>query len=527
MTNFRLLTGIIMSLLVSTLSAQSYEDILRYSQPTYSGTARSMSMGDAMGSLGGDFSAIGINPAGIAAYRSSEFSFTPSLIINSTKSNFDGVSTNESKTKFSLNQVGFVGTYRPMRDVQKGIVSTHFAIGYNRNNNFNYKSMATGRNIGTSMTDMFTSEAYGYTPDEVGGWGGLTGLGYNAYLIDYDDSQGIYTAYTAATNKFDQTKIIEKDGYSGDINVSTGMNISNILLLGVSANYTTMRYKETSNYFEEFSRDNNIQDPYVFNRFTVNNRLDAAGYGFNIKVGAIIKPTKHLRVGIAYHSPTWFKIEEDYGTRIDALFFNPINEEIGKETFAKNYDSALNKFDYKINTPDKIIASASYVFGKKAIISFDYEYMDYANAKFKTNTNNYDDIIAINEQNELINKIFTSTNNYRAGLEFRVNSNLSLRGGYSLQVSPLGDKEVDIPTMHGVHQLSDFKDNYTIQGISGGFGYRNKNYFVDVAYRLSSYDTSYFNYDWPSDVNIDLDEPLKTEVTSNDHFASITVGWKF
>ena len=40
-----------------------------------------MAMAGAMGSVGGDFSVLSINPAGIGLYRASEFSFSTFLLI--------------------------------------------------------------------------------------------------------------------------------------------------------------------------------------------------------------------------------------------------------------------------------------------------------------------------------------------------------------------------------------------------------------------------------------------------------------
>ena len=55
----------IVSLLVTTIvSAQNITDALRYSTQDLNGTARFKAMSGAFGALGGDFSAIGINPAG-------------------------------------------------------------------------------------------------------------------------------------------------------------------------------------------------------------------------------------------------------------------------------------------------------------------------------------------------------------------------------------------------------------------------------------------------------------------------------
>ena len=59
-----------------TANAQGMEDALRYSQPFYVGSARTMAMGNAFTALGGDLGAVGINPASTALYNCCEFAIT-------------------------------------------------------------------------------------------------------------------------------------------------------------------------------------------------------------------------------------------------------------------------------------------------------------------------------------------------------------------------------------------------------------------------------------------------------------------
>ena len=83
------LSLIIVLLFSSTiLFAQNEVDALRYSENFNGGTARYMSMGGAFGALGGDLSVLSTNPAGIAVFRTSKFSFTPGMYYNEINSNY-------------------------------------------------------------------------------------------------------------------------------------------------------------------------------------------------------------------------------------------------------------------------------------------------------------------------------------------------------------------------------------------------------------------------------------------------------
>ena len=91
-------------------SAQDESDALRYSNLAPQGTARSMGFGGALGAIGGDFTSLSINPAGIGVYRSSELTFTPSLKLNGTSSTYTGAAMDDNATRFNINNLGVVFT---------------------------------------------------------------------------------------------------------------------------------------------------------------------------------------------------------------------------------------------------------------------------------------------------------------------------------------------------------------------------------------------------------------------------------
>src|ERR1700744_6457353 len=95
-------------------SAQSLNEAYGLSNLTVEGTARSMGFGNTLGSVGGDFSSLSVNPAGIGVYRSSEFTLTPGLTINSSNSQYTtGPNTDMNTTHFNINNFGLVFTHAP------------------------------------------------------------------------------------------------------------------------------------------------------------------------------------------------------------------------------------------------------------------------------------------------------------------------------------------------------------------------------------------------------------------------------
>ena len=63
-------------------NGQSIADVIRFSYQESGGTARYTATGGSMGAIGSDLSAVNSNPAGIALYRKSEFSISPSFILS-------------------------------------------------------------------------------------------------------------------------------------------------------------------------------------------------------------------------------------------------------------------------------------------------------------------------------------------------------------------------------------------------------------------------------------------------------------
>src|SRR5690349_19954822 len=70
--------------------SQTPEDALKNAWFIPNGSARSISIGGAMGSLGGDISAVYTNPAGLGMYKTRELVITPSFLLNNNSADYRG-----------------------------------------------------------------------------------------------------------------------------------------------------------------------------------------------------------------------------------------------------------------------------------------------------------------------------------------------------------------------------------------------------------------------------------------------------
>ena len=106
------------------LTPQYYNNALLFSSQFYDGTARSVAMGNAMTALGGDLGALSYNPAASGVYRYTEITLTPSVYSSIANSSFLNNTMQSDKSRLSLSNVGWVGSFETGRTAGQGDWST-------------------------------------------------------------------------------------------------------------------------------------------------------------------------------------------------------------------------------------------------------------------------------------------------------------------------------------------------------------------------------------------------------------------
>src|SRR3954449_1859866 len=91
-----------------TINAQVPDDALRNAWFIPGGTARYVSIGGAMGSLGGDITSNNINPAGIGLYKTREIVLSAGVMFNNNEFSYRGDNSSVSKTAFAYGPTGIV-----------------------------------------------------------------------------------------------------------------------------------------------------------------------------------------------------------------------------------------------------------------------------------------------------------------------------------------------------------------------------------------------------------------------------------
>lgn len=481
-------------LIACSAFAQDLTDALRYSNYHIRGTARSAAMGNAFGALGGDFSSLSINPAGVGVYRSGEFTLTPSFGQSSVDGTYLNNTVSDSKYNLGLDNLGYVASFKTGDSSESGLVSINLGLGFNKLGSFTMSSLAEGNNSNHSLLTSFTDNA---NNPRVGFSDYYEQLAWNTDLLLQDNNNVYFNDITDNGNGQSQRSAIDRRGYINEYVLSVGANFNHKFYLGATLGIHDVYFKENANLYE-WDANNNI--PY-FNNFNFNTYLKQSGNGVNFKIGAIFKPIEQLRLGVAFHTPTFYKFHEVYDSGMKSSM--TYEGEGVVETSA--YPNKEGAYDYEIETPMKAILSAAVVVGKSGLISVDYEIVDYSTSKIKNGSDGYDFF----EENKNIGQAYKTVGNLHVGGELRVNKSFSLRAGYENFPSVYKATYMNSPSPNS---------NLSYSTLSGGFGFRQGNVFFDAAYKRvmdSAYNKLY----------IDAINLAKFETTENN--VIFTLGFKF
>lgn len=413
---------LIFVLSLATLFAQGIDDAVQFSQTYYQGTAKALGMGNAMGAVGGDMTAICINPAGMGIYRSNEFAITLGLADNYYSSNYYGKQNGANKIQLSIPNIGYVSTkqwsnYRPLR-------TTQFGISLNRTNDFNYHTYVKGLNPTSSMIDNYLAQIDGYSELELERDFPYTIYpAWETFLIDlYEDEQGLYYSSPVPQGNVWQSQENTHKGRSEEWSFAYSANYSDRLFLGTSLGLTHIK-REVDRVFEESHPDGS--DPESgFNRWNFTERIDSYGWGVNAKIGLIWLANHWLRLGATFHSPSVYGFEESWQTDTES--------QINKNT--RKYLSPQSNYEYSFYSPLKWVGSMAIVIGQHGLLSLDAEYTNYGASRFKASDYDYTNL------NTDIKADLGRTLNFRIGSEWYLGRSY-LRFGGAYYGSPYGISE--------------------------------------------------------------------------------------
>ncbi len=472
---------------VSLSQAQEISDAIRYSLDNLNGTARYRAMGGAFGALGGDLSSLNVNPAGSAIFSNNQVGGTFSNYYTNNKSTYFGNKNTEYDNSLNLNQAGAVFVFKN-NDSKSDWKKFSLAINYENTNNFDNSIVSAGTNTTNSISNYFLSFAnnnggvslenlklqnsetisdlYSFLGSNYGFGTQQAFLGYQGYAIDAagnynENTNRNYISLVPTGANYYQENEITTTGYNGKISFNGATSYQDKLFLGINLNTHFVDYTQSTSFYE----DNNapLTSQYTVSKLRFNNDLYTYGNGFSFQLGAILKATKEIRLGLGYESPTYYNLNDELSQSLRVVS----EATTGNATTDVVNPQVINIYEpYKLQTPSKVTGSFAYIFGKTGLLSLDYAMKDYSNIQFKPRR----DFDAINST---MANILDRTSEIRIGGEYKIKQ-WSLRGGYRFEQSP-------------------YKNGTTVGDLTGystGLGYNFGATKLDLSYSTSRRETN-------------------------------------
>lgn len=473
----------IVSLAMTSIRAQDINDALRFSQTDLNGTARFRAMSGAFGALGGDFSALNVNPAGSVIFSNNMAGFTLANFNTKNNSNYFGKNTSNNNNSIDLNQAGAVFVFENGGH-SKEWKKFALAVNYENARNLDNSLFSAGTNPNNSVDNYFLSYANGvelgniknYYFDELYYNEQQAYLGYNAYIIDptvdSNSNTSYYTNIATGGNYYQENKI-KSTGYNSKLAFNFSTQYNEKWSFGLNLNSHFLDYRQSSNFYESNNNPKYTTGSTV-DVIRFSNDLYTYGTGFSFQLGTIFKPSKEVRLGFSYESPTWYRLTDELTQRLVTSGYG-LNSTQNNTQYNSNVVTDPNTTmifqPYKLQSPGKWTGSFAYVFGKKGLISFDYEVKDYSNTQYKPKND-------FSSTNRTMSNNLTTSGAMRIGGEYKIKK-ISLRGGYRWEQSPYKDGKT----------ISD------LTGYSGGLGYNFGNTKLDLAYSYAKrdYDQQFFS----------------------------------
>jgi len=493
--------------------AQTPDDALRTAWFSGNGTARNVALGGAGASLGGDISAANINPAGIGIYKTSEWLFGGSVLINNNKLSYRGTDTSNNKSTSMLGTSGVVFAYQSNQPYSSW-VSSALSFSFNQLANYNNRIQYSGFNNTSSFSEQYLEELQRDGADTNSALSNYifgSSLAYRTYLIDTisgpgNSVQGFQSLVPLSTGVWQKYDAITSGGYN-ELAIAYAGNSNNNFYLGGSIIIPIINYKRQLTYSET---DATTDTSNQFKSFTYKENFTSKGAGIGLKIGLIYKPQDNWRIGLAFHTPQLISYKDEIRSQMTT------NTESYAGVKSESSDNLNNgqpgTRQYNITTPYRMIISGSYLFGSSSdvkeqhgFITGDIEYVNYKGARFKGLENaDQGTLDYLKQVNDAVKSYYKGNINVRLGGELKLNT-FMIRLGTAYYGSPYSNSTIKASSVL----------------TTGGIGYRGHGMFIDLALSHTMLTDANFPYrlsDKPNTYSI--------QKTNTDNIV-FTVGFKF
>ncbi len=447
-----------------------------YSGSNFGGTAKFNSMAGSMGALGGDISAITVNPAGTGVFITGDVSATLAVQGNKNNSNLFGNSFESSYNNTNLGQAGGVVSFETRNNSPWKFVN--LAFNYNTKNIEDYVQTPGNSNIKDAVQ---YSDSNGVTVDDF--------LVYNGHAYD-------------------------RTGTVSNLNVSLGGNYDNKIYVGAGLNFKSAELDQSD--FFQLQLQNLGEYAYYNKQYTP---YREASNGFSASVGVIGKLNNNIRLGAAIETPTFWNLTRTY-TEYGQNSSNAWVSEVFDET-------------RKLTTPMKLTLSGALVASKNFAVNIDYT-LGLTKPKYKVQGP------AEEQLNDYFSSDYKNISDLRIGAEyrlggFRLRGGYGIEGNPFDTGSLQSFNSTGNSGANSYNSLFIGKR----QTLAGGLGYDFKSFYVDAGVQniTATYDNPFFGGDYAVTIDkgfsvtdgdgINNPTSIVSEVKNTKTNFFVTIGWKF
>lgn len=511
------------------------------------GTARSMAMGNAFTALGSDLASASLNPAGIGMYSSNNFNIGFMMQFSKTRTPasdpyYVGVPRRHQEFKDHTERFGMasVGGIANVYNGTGALTSFNFGVVYNRIADFNHDSMSAsiGNPAYESMANLFATlgnvdglvtNNNGTMPfgDDPYYWGAV--LAYKNGLTNKDD-QGWFVDRISGSAEIDQYSAIQTRGSIGEYAITAGMNFSDIFYIGATLGIQSVNYRRTIFYGENYIYTDGLYPsgadmPYQLEYMNYSQSSHVTGTGINFKIGITLRPVHWMRLGVAYHTPTYYALAHKYSSQMWSCTYSAGNNPDGYDLTPDGYmydnvyspeliDDGPNA--WKFRSPSRLLLGAAFTIAQRIILSADYERSWYQSIRLT-----HAPIWGLDYTDATL-EVFKGSNTVRVGAEAVVTNFLALRMGYIYSGSTLRPDYTDILASHPMVTEQRF--------VTAGLGIQcSSNFAIDLAYQYGVTDytrhQTFFAID-AYDPEYDI-SPRVMRNTTKRHIAVISLDFRF
>lgn len=385
------------------------------------GTARSMALSGAITSLGGDATSMMVNPAGLGMSRSTEFTITPL------------VSFGENSSNFAMSNVAAV--FSVLSKPKSKLLAFNIGIGLNRvaDYNYSYTASSSGKSsiaylfaeqlneAGVNVSELKSTNTvskpdWSYFPSDLYG----AACGYKQGLVDGDETTWT-TPWLNSSATIDQQLKVKSEGSAWEFDISGGANISNKLYIGFTLGIQSIHQRIDLIYGEDYIGNESVDD-YLHSSY-YSQAIITDGSGVNVKFGAVYRPMEWLRVGVSYHTPTYYNLNRTYQASVGSVATYEGN------VLATATDSQIiedfDNYGWGYRSSGKFLAGVSMIVAKRGLIAFDYQLDQYGNTTIRSTPE------GVPEEFYDASDIYQNQHTIKVGAEYKIMPQVALRAGYA------------------------------------------------------------------------------------------------